>query len=78
MVKLNDMSEDEIKDLFMEVYKKVQTDLPKVLEETGISELFGSNTSNYDKYNLDDDTDINDDDYDSEYDDSDIETLDEE
>ena len=73
MVKLNDMSEDEIKDLFMEVYKKVQTDLPKVLEETGISELFGNNTSNYDKYDLDDDTDINDDDYDS-----DIETLDEE
>lgn len=73
IVKLNDMSEDEIKDLFMEVYKKVQTDLPKVLEETGISELFGNNTSNYDKYDLDDDTDINDDDYDS-----DIETLDEE
>lgn len=75
IVKLNDMSEDEIKDLFMEVYKKVQTDLPKVLEETGISELFGNNTSNYDKYDLDDDTDMNDDD--NNYD-SDIETLDEE
>lgn len=75
IVKLNDMSEDEIKDLFMEVYKKVQTDLPKVLEETGISELFGNNTSNYDKYDLDNDTDTidNDNDYDS-----DIETLDEE
>lgn len=75
MVKLNDMSEDEIKDLFMEVYKKVQTDLPKVLEETGISELFGNNTSNYDKYDLDNDTDTIDNDYDY---DSDIETLDEE
>ena len=75
IVKLNDMSEDEIKDLFMEVYKKVQTDLPKVLEETGISELFGNNTSNYDKYDLDNDTDTIDNDYDY---DSDIETLDEE
>lgn len=75
IVKLNDMSEDEIKDLFMEVYKKVQTDLPKVLEETGISELFGNNTSNYDKYDLDNDTDTVDNDYDY---DSDIETLDEE
>ena len=73
IVKLNDMSEDEIKDLFMEVYKKVQTDLPKVLEETGISELFGNNTSNYDKYDLDNNTDTSDNDYDS-----DIETLDEE
>lgn len=75
IVKLNDMSEDEIKDLFMEVYKKVQTDLPKVLEETGISGLFGNNTSNYDKYDLDNDTDTIDNDYDY---DSDIETLDEE
>ena len=75
IVKLNDMSEDEIKDLFMEVYKKVQTDLPKVLEETGISELFGNNTSNYDKYDLDNNTDTSDNDYDY---DSDIETLDEE
>ena len=75
IVKLNDMSEDEIKDLFMEVYKKVQTDLQKVLEETGISELFGNNTSNYDKYDLDNDTDTVDNDYDY---DSDIETLDEE
>ena len=73
ILKLNDMSEDEIKDLFMEVYKKVQTDLPKVLEETGISELFGNNTSNYDKYDLDNNTDTSDNDYDS-----DIETLDEE
>ena len=69
------MSEDEIKDLFMEVYKKVQTDLPKVLEETGISELFGNNTSNYDKYDLDNNTDTSDNDNDY---DSDIETLDEE
>ena len=75
IVKLNDMSEDEIKDLFMEVYKKVQTDLPKVLEETGISELFGNNISNYDKYDLDNDTDTSDNDNDY---DSDIETLDEE
>ncbi len=75
ILKLNDMSEDEIKDLFMEVYKKVQTDLPKVLEETGISELFGNNTSNYDKYDLDNNTDTSDNDYDY---DSDIETLDEE
>ena len=75
IVKLNDMSEDEIKDLFMEVYKKVQTDLPKVLEETGISELFGNNTSNYDKYDLDNNTDTSDNDNDY---DSDIETLDEE
>ena len=77
IVKLNDMSEDEIKDLFMEVYKKVQTDLPKVLEETGISELFGNNTSNYDKYDLDNNTDTSDNDNDNDYD-SDIETLDEE
>lgn len=63
MVKLNDMSEDEMKDLFMEIYQKVQTDLPKVLEETGISELFGNNTKNYDTYdfNNDDDSDIDDD-----------------
>lgn len=73
IAKLNDMSEDEIKDLFMDIYQKVQNDLPKILEETGISELF---ESNYDKYDLDDNTNTNDDNN-NDYD-SDIETLDEE
>ena len=70
MSKLNDMSEDEINDLFIEVYQKVQTELPKVIEETGISELFNRSTNYITDSNNDEDSyDIEDEDYDTSNDD---------
>ena len=61
MVKLNDMSEEEIKNLFTEVYQKAVTEFPKIMEETGISELFNETTNSLNDDN-DDDIYNNDDD----------------
>ena len=71
MVKLNDMSEEEIKNLFTEVYQKAVTEFPKIMEETGISELFSGTTSS-----LNDDNDDNT--YNGDYDENDYTINDEE
>lgn len=71
MAKLNNMSEEEIKNLFIEVYQKAVTEFPRIVEETGISELFSGTTSS-----LNDDNDDNT--YNGDYDENDYTINDEE